>query len=105
LSTFQGFQNHMLVVARQATGMHLPAGLLARFGLRLEEIGRANAIQEDSLTSIPTTHDMAPGGGMLHVQVARQKCGRHGNQNPWSTKNQLNMWLTHFPPRLQMPKA
>jgi len=65
------------MVGHQTVGMHLPAGLLTRFGQGLEEILPAHVIQEYLLPAAASGHDMVYGAGVLKTELAR-----HGRSLP-----------------------
>ena len=60
------FQHQMIVIAHQAIGMHLPAGLMTGFGQGFEEILPVHTIQEDVLATISATHDVVDRAGILY---------------------------------------
>jgi hypothetical protein len=60
----------MKVTTHQATGMGLPAGLLAHFRQGLEKILPIHVILEDLLPPIPTAHDVVDRSGELHSVCA-----------------------------------
>src|SRR4051812_28900825 len=65
------FKHHVIMVAHEAISMHLPAGFLARFGQRLNEVLPINVIQKDVLTPISSAHDVVHRTGIFNPQLAR----------------------------------
>ena len=65
-----GFQHQMIVVAHQAIGMHLPAGLLARLGEGFYKIVTVHVIEEDVLAPVTPAHHMVHGAGIFNASLA-----------------------------------
>ena len=56
----RGFQHQVKVIAHQAVGVHLPAGLLARFRQRLDQILAVHIIDENVLPGVPALRMIDP---------------------------------------------
>lgn len=68
-----GFQHQVIVIAHEAIGMNLPAGLLAG----LQKIVTVDIIQVNVFTPIPAAHDVVHRSRILNAQMAR-----HGSRMP-----------------------
>src|SRR5438067_1561638 len=64
------FQNQVVMVAHEVLRMHLPRGLLASFGERLEKILTIDIIQVNVLPSISPAHNVIHGAGVLNSQLS-----------------------------------
>src|SRR5687768_18375338 len=58
------------MVPHEAIGVHLPAGFLAGFGQRFEEIMTANVVEEDILAPIAAAHQVVNGTRKLDSKLA-----------------------------------
>ena len=56
----RSFYHQMKVIPHEAIGVHLPTGLFAGFGKRLQEAAPVNVIQEDNLAPVATIHEACP---------------------------------------------
>src|SRR5437667_5851868 len=61
----------MIMVAHQAIRMHLPVGLLARFGQSLDEVVPIHVVQKDVVPLVATTHDVIHRPWILDSKLAR----------------------------------
>jgi hypothetical protein len=60
----------MKVIAHQAIGMHLPAGLFASLAQSLQESVPVLVVSENRLAAITAIHDMVHCPGILDAQLA-----------------------------------
>ncbi len=89
---FGGLQDHVIVVGHQAISVHLPAGLLACLGQRLDEIVPVHVIQEDPLPPVAPAHDMVCGAGILKAELARH-VGSLSRGHLIGNRKWTNLWV------------
>ena len=89
-----GVSTHQVkMVAHQAIGMHLEAGLLAGLRQGLEKILPVHVIQKNVLTPVAAAHHMVNGARILNSQFSRH--GSHSTDAPpTSRENEPNYGLT-----------
>ena len=62
--------HQMKVIAHQAIGMHLPAGLFASLAQRLQESVAVLVVRENRLAAIAPVQDVVHGPGIRDAQLA-----------------------------------
>ena len=58
------------MVAHQAAGMRLPAGVLARLSQGFDEVLAVHVVQKDIFAPIPSAHGVKNGPGKFNAQLA-----------------------------------
>src|SRR5437016_3537468 len=74
----RSFYHQMKVIPHEAIGMHLPTGLFAGFGKRLQEAAPVNVIQEDNLAPVATIHEVINRPRVLDSELASHDCQNGG---------------------------